>query len=105
MWTDAARAQYARADLALPSDLTDAEWALLEPFLPPPSHIGGGKWPLRRIVESILSLLRGGAVADAATVLSAGLDSAALAIPVAGQPALVIAKTCLITDRARGDRA
>ena len=40
MWTDTTRAQYARADLALPSDLTDAEWALLEPFLPPPSHVG-----------------------------------------------------------------
>lgn len=61
MWTDTTRAQYARADLALPSDLTDAEWALLEPFLPPPSHVGRPrKWPLRRIVEAILYLLRGG---------------------------------------------
>lgn len=40
MWTDSNRAQYARADLALPSDLTDAEWALLESFFPPPSHAG-----------------------------------------------------------------
>ncbi|PSO09974.1 IS5/IS1182 family transposase, partial [Sphingobium sp. AEW4] len=48
MWTDTTRAQYARADLALPSDLTDAEWALLEPFFPPPSHVGRPrKWPLR----------------------------------------------------------
>ena len=61
MWTDTTRAQYARADLALPSDLTDNEWALLEPFLPPPSHVGRPrKWPLRRIVEAILYLLRGG---------------------------------------------
>ena len=61
MWTDTTRAQYARADLALPSDLTDAEWALLEPFLPPPSHGGRPrKWPLRRIIEAILYLLRGG---------------------------------------------
>lgn len=60
MWTDAARAQYARADLALPSDLTDAKWALLEPFFPPPSHVGQPrKRPLRRIVEAILYLLRG----------------------------------------------
>jgi len=29
-----------RADLALPSDLTDAEWAILEPFFPAPSHVG-----------------------------------------------------------------
>jgi transposase len=61
MWTDATRAQYARADLALPTDLTDAEWAVLEPFLPPPSRVGRPrKWPLRRIVEAILYLLRGG---------------------------------------------
>ena len=61
MWTDTTRAQYARADLALPSDLTDDEWALLEPFFPPPSHVGRPrKWPLRRIVEAILYLLRGG---------------------------------------------
>lgn len=40
MWNDATRAQYARAGLVLPSDLTDAEWAVLEPFLPPPSYVG-----------------------------------------------------------------
>jgi len=39
MWTDATRAQYARADLTLPSYLTDAEWAVLEPFLPAPYHV------------------------------------------------------------------
>src|SRR5690606_5926264 len=45
----------------LPSDLTDAEWAVLEPFFPSPSHVGQPrKWPLRRIVEAILYLLRGG---------------------------------------------
>ena len=61
MWTDTTRAQYARADLALPSDLTDAEWAVLEPFFPPPSSVGRPrKWPLRRIIEAILYLLRGG---------------------------------------------
>lgn len=27
-------------DLALPSDLTDTEWAVLEPFFPPPPHVG-----------------------------------------------------------------
>ena len=61
MWTDTTRAHHARAGLALPSDLTDAEWAVLEPFFPPPSHVGRPrKWPMRRIVEAILYLLRGG---------------------------------------------
>lgn len=60
MRTDTTRAQHARAELALPSDLTDAEWALLVPFIPPFSHLGRPrKWPLRRIVEAILYLLRG----------------------------------------------
>ena len=30
MWTNTTRAYHARAGLALPSDLTDAEWAVLE---------------------------------------------------------------------------
>ena len=61
MWTDTTRAHHARTGLALPSDLTDGEWAVLEPFFSPPSHVGRPrKWPLRRIVEAILYLLRGG---------------------------------------------
>ena len=61
MWIDTTLAQYARAGLVLPSDLTDAEWALLEPFFPPPSHVGSRrKWSLRRIVEAMLYLLRAG---------------------------------------------
>jgi transposase len=61
MWTDTTRRQYARADLLLPSDLTDAEWAILEPLLPPRSHRGRPPiWDYRQIVEAILYLLRGG---------------------------------------------
>jgi putative transposase len=33
MWTNTTRALYARADLALPNNLTDAEWALEPPPL------------------------------------------------------------------------
>ena len=61
MWTDTTRAQDARAELALPSNLTDAEWAVLAPFFPPPPAVGClREWPLRRIIEAILYLLRGG---------------------------------------------
>ena len=35
MWTEITRANYDRSDLRYASDLTDAEWALIEPFLPP----------------------------------------------------------------------
>ncbi|MEW9855656.1 transposase [Novosphingobium sp. M1R2S20] len=78
MWTNATRALHARTGLALPSDLTDAEWAVLEPFFPPPSSVGGPrKWPMQRTLEANLSLLRGGLpwrmfppVSTAALVLS-----------------------------------
>lgn len=60
MWTDTTHAHHARLGLALPSDLTDAEWAPLETFFPRPSSTGRSrKWPMRRIVEAILYLLRG----------------------------------------------
>jgi putative transposase len=61
MWTDTNRALHARRGLTLPSDLTDAKWAVLKPLLLPASHVGRPrKWPIRRIVEAILYLLRGG---------------------------------------------
>ena len=51
MWTDTTRVHYARAELALPSDSTDDEWAVLEPFFLPPSSVGRPrKWPLRRVI-------------------------------------------------------
>ena len=61
MWTDTTRKQFARSELRLPSDLTDAEWAVLEPLLPPRSHRGRPPiWEYRDIVEALLYLLRGG---------------------------------------------
>ena len=61
MWTDTTLAQHARKGPGLPSDLTDAEWALVEPFLPPASPFGRPReWPMRRIVDAMLYLLRGG---------------------------------------------
>jgi hypothetical protein len=35
MWTSENCPQYNRNHLRYPSDLTDAEWALVEPLLPP----------------------------------------------------------------------
>lgn len=61
MWTENTREIHARKGLTLPTDLTDAEWALLEPMLPPPAPTGRPrKWRLRRIVEAIFYMLRGG---------------------------------------------
>lgn len=61
MWADTTRAHMLVAHLALPSDLSDAQWAVLEPFLPAPSRLGHPrKWRLGRITEAILYLLRAG---------------------------------------------
>ena len=44
-----------------PTDLSDAEWAALEPLLPPPARRGRPlKWPRRLMVEAIFHLVRSG---------------------------------------------
>ena len=42
MWTADNRPRYNRDKLRYPSDLTDAEWAHIEPLIPP-GKPGGGK--------------------------------------------------------------
>ena len=51
MWTADNRPRYNRDKLRYPSDLTDAEWAHIEPLIPP-GKPGGGK---RRVATSALS--------------------------------------------------
>ena len=41
MWTDKNRAKYDRDHLRYPSDLTDDEWACVEPLIPPAKRGGG----------------------------------------------------------------
>ena len=44
-----------------PSDLSDAEWAILAPLLPPPKPTGRPrKWPDRLIADAVFSVLRSG---------------------------------------------
>ena len=40
MWTTNNRARYDRSFLRYPSDLTDDEWALVEPLIPPAKRGG-----------------------------------------------------------------
>src|SRR5271168_4330558 len=42
LWTNKNRAKYNRDQLRYPSDLTDDEWAYVEPLIPPAKR-GGGK--------------------------------------------------------------
>ena len=59
MWTETTRPQYRREDLRYASDMTDAEWALIEPHLPATKRLGRPRRvPLRGIVEALLYLLR-----------------------------------------------
>lgn len=54
-WTEITRAQYRRDDLRYASDLRDAEWALIEPFMPMTSRRGRPREvDLRVIVNAIL---------------------------------------------------
>jgi hypothetical protein len=42
MWTTKNRGRYDRSKLRYPSDLTDEEWSVIEPMIPP-ARRGGGK--------------------------------------------------------------
>jgi len=54
-WTETTRAHYRREGLRYASDLTDAEWALIEPLLPLPQRRGRPRTTdLRRLFEAIL---------------------------------------------------
>jgi putative transposase len=60
MWTPTTRAQHTRDHLRYASDLTDAEWAVLEPLFPARRSMGRPPTPLRRVLEAIFYVLRGG---------------------------------------------
>lgn len=61
MWTDTNRAKYNRDHLRYPSDLTDAEWAEIEPLIPPAKK-GGNKRTVdvRAVVNGLMYLLSTG---------------------------------------------
>jgi transposase len=61
MWNPNRRRQHSRAGLRYGSDLTDDEWAILAPFLPPEAACGRKRaWPMREILNAICYVLRGG---------------------------------------------
>ncbi len=61
VWTEITRPKYLRAGLRYASDLTDAEWQLVEPFMPPRAHLGRPRTiELRSVVNAILYILATG---------------------------------------------
>jgi transposase len=60
-WTETTRAQYRRDHLRYASDLTDAEWAVVAPYLPEPHRRGRPRTTdLREVVNAILYVLATG---------------------------------------------
>jgi transposase len=61
MWTSQNRARYDRNKLRYPSDLTDDEWGLVEPLIPPGKR-GGGKRTviMREVVNGLMYVLSTG---------------------------------------------
>ncbi len=61
MWTEITRPKYERDGLRYASDLTDAEWGLIEPYMPPAKAVGRPRTTdLREVVNAILYVLRAG---------------------------------------------
>lgn len=58
MWTQENRARYDRSKLRYPSDLTDEEWALVAPVIPPAKR-GGNKRTVnvREVVNGLMYVL------------------------------------------------
>jgi transposase len=61
MWTSQNRARYDRSKLRYPSDLTDDEWGLVEPLIPPAKR-GGDKRTviMREVVNGLMYILSTG---------------------------------------------
>jgi transposase len=61
MWTTENRCRYDREHLRYPSDLTDDEWALIQPHIPPAKH-GGRRREVdeRAVLNGILYVLSTG---------------------------------------------
>src|SRR3954451_2128527 len=61
MWTPTTREQHSRPTTSYQTDLTDAEWRLIEPLLPSASKAGRPRaWSMREIINAIFYVLRGG---------------------------------------------
>jgi hypothetical protein len=77
MWTQAHRATYRQSGMALPSDLTDAQWQSLEPLIPAVKSGGRPrKTDMRAAMNAIFYLLRTGCPwrVSAARAISSALD-------------------------------
>lgn len=60
-WTEITRRKYRRDGLRYASDTTDAEWAIIEPHMPPPASCGRPReTDLREVVNAIFYIAQAG---------------------------------------------
>jgi transposase len=60
-WTGTARREHSREGLRYPSDMTDAEWAVTEPFIPPAKRGGRPRTTdMREVVNALLYIASAG---------------------------------------------
>ena len=60
MWTSKNRRRYDRSRLRYPSDLTDEEWALVEPLIPPAKRGGNRRHVVDKLADSDRTTARHG---------------------------------------------
>jgi transposase len=69
VWTEDNRKLYERKGLRYPSDMTDAEWALIEPLISPEKRHGRHREVvMREVVNGIFYLLSTGCQGRAVTI-------------------------------------
>ncbi len=85
MWTEITRRKYERAGQRYASDLTEAEWALIEPLCQRPNLWAARNRFASRAGRNPLYRADGLSVANAAERLSAVHDGARLFLRLAGQ--------------------
>ena len=59
MWTNENRGRYDRSKLRYPSDVTDEEWVLIAPLIPPAKRGGNKRTVIAVLSASVLAALIG----------------------------------------------
>lgn len=62
-WTETTREQHDRSSLRYASDVTDAEWDIIEPFMPPPANVGRPREVDMREVWNAIQYIASGGIA------------------------------------------
>ena len=88
-WDARSRHQHRRESIRYPSDMTDLEWGVIAPLLPPPKPGGRPRrTDLRAVMDAILYIASGGCQWRMLPKDFPHVRRCRLLLPVAGQPSL-----------------